>query len=91
MLGERAFDEWGGRIGESVYLNAPSGRQQLQVIDVVKTSHHSGYVAFVDQTFLQEDLGWTQPLDILFTLKTKVPVSLYEISYGKTLGSGFQR
>ena len=36
---------------ESVYLNAPSGRQQLQVIDVVKTSHHSGYVAFVDQTF----------------------------------------
>lgn len=71
VLGERAFDEWGGRIGESVYLNAPSGRQQLQVIDVVKTSHHSGYVAFVDQTFLQEDLGWTQPLDILLTLKDK--------------------
>ncbi|VXC36048.1 ABC transporter permease [Bacillus altitudinis] len=71
VLGERAFDEWGGRIGESVYLNAPSGRQQLQVIDVVKTSHHSGYVAFIDQTFLQEDLGWTQPLDILLTLKDK--------------------
>ncbi|QOV49901.1 FtsX-like permease family protein [Bacillus altitudinis] len=71
VLGERAFDEWGGRIGESVCLNAPSGRQQLQVIDVVKTSHHSGYVAFVDQTFLQEDLGWTQPLDILLTLKDK--------------------
>ncbi|KAJ0072291.1 FtsX-like permease family protein [Bacillus altitudinis] len=71
VLGERAFDEWGGRIGESVYLNAPSGRQQLQVIDVVKTSHHSGYVAFVDQTFLQEDLGWAQPLDILLTLKDK--------------------
>lgn len=71
VLGERAFDEWGGHIGESLYLNAPSGRQQLQVIDVVKTSHHSGYVAFIDQTFLQEDLGWTQPLDILLTLKDK--------------------
>ncbi|AVM22519.1 FtsX-like permease family protein [Bacillus pumilus] len=71
VLGERAFDEWGGHVGERMYLNAPSGPKQLQVIDVVKTSHHSGYVAFVDQTFLQKELGWTHSFDLLVTLKDK--------------------
>ena len=31
ILGERAFDEWGGNIGEYIYINTPSGKQKLEV------------------------------------------------------------
>ncbi|MBG9453109.1 peptide ABC transporter permease [Lysinibacillus sphaericus] len=68
ILGERAFDEWGGNIGEYIYINTPSGKQQLEVLDVVKTSNYSGYVAFMDENHLNNKFGWTNPFDILLTL-----------------------
>jgi len=68
ILGERAFDEWGGNIGEYIYINTPSGKQQLEVLDVVKTSNYSGYVAFMDENHLNNKFGWANHFDILLTL-----------------------
>lgn len=68
ILGERAFDEWGGNIGEYIHINTPSGKQQLEVLDVVKTSNYSGYVAFMDQNHLNNKFGWANHFDILLTL-----------------------
>lgn len=68
VLGERAFDEWGGNIGEYIYINTPSGKQQLEVLDVVKTSNYSGYVAFMDENHLNNKFGWTNHFDMLLTL-----------------------
>ncbi|MFS0646553.1 ABC transporter permease [Siminovitchia sp. 179-K 8D1 HS] len=68
LLGKRAFDEWGGDVGDYVYINAPSGVQQLKVIDVVNTSHYSGYVAFMDENHLNNEFGWANSFDMLLTL-----------------------
>ncbi|GAQ16405.1 macrolide transporter ATP-binding /permease protein [Oceanobacillus picturae] len=68
LLGERAFNEWGGNIGEYIYINTPSGRQQFKVLDVVKTSHYSGYVAFMDENHLDHEYGWANSFDMLITL-----------------------
>ncbi|MGG4341053.1 FtsX-like permease family protein [Paenibacillus lautus] len=68
FLGKRAFDEWGGNVGESIYINAPSGIQQYKVIDVVNTSHYSGYLAFMDEKHLNDDFGWVNSFDMLVTL-----------------------
>lgn len=68
VLGERAFDEWGGNIGEYIYINTPSGKQQLEVLEVVKTSNYSGYVAFMDKNHLNNEFGWANHFDMLLTL-----------------------
>ena len=68
ILGERAFDEWGGNIGEYISINTPSGKQQLEVLDVVKTSNYSGYVAFMDKNHLNNEFGWANHFDMLLTL-----------------------
>ncbi|GAA0451921.1 FtsX-like permease family protein [Alkalibacillus silvisoli] len=68
LLGKRAFDEWGGDVGENIYLNTPSGVQQIEVIDVVNTSHYSGYVAFMDENHLTNEFGWENSFDMLLTL-----------------------
>jgi len=69
LLGERAFDEWGGEVGEFISLNTPTGKQNFQVIDVVNTSHYSGYVAFIDENHLKNEFGWKNDFDVLLTLK----------------------
>ncbi len=69
VLGSRAFDEWGGDIGEAIIVNTPSGTRKLKVIADVKTSHYSGYVAFLDEDFFINEFGWKNSLDILITLK----------------------
>lgn len=69
LLGERAFDEWGGNVGERIYMNTPSGTQQMEVIDVVKTSNYSGYVAFMDEDHVNNEFGWANSFDMLLTLQ----------------------
>ncbi len=69
VLGKRAFDEWGGSVGEYISINTPSGKQQLEVLEVVKTSNYSGYVAFMDKNQLDNEFGWTNHFDMLITLK----------------------
>lgn len=68
VLGQRAFDEWGGNIGEYISINTPSGKQQLEVLEVVKTTNYSGYVAFMDNHHLENEFGWANHFDILLTL-----------------------
>ncbi|GIP63224.1 permease [Virgibacillus pantothenticus] len=68
ILGSRAFEEWGGNIGQTIEMNTPSGKQRYEVIDVVNTSHYSGYVAFMDNNHFQENFGWSSAFDILLTV-----------------------
>jgi len=68
LLGDRAFDEWGGNVGEYIAINTPSGTQQFKVIDIVKTSNYSGYVAFMDENYLNNEFGWMNNFDMLLTL-----------------------
>ncbi|MFD3260549.1 ABC transporter permease [Paenibacillus lentus] len=76
LLGDRAFQEWGGNIGQSILMNTPNGEQYFKVIGVVKTSHYSGYVAFMDKVNLKDDFGWTNSFDLLLTLSNKANDSI---------------
>ncbi|MBA2875993.1 ABC transporter permease [Thermaerobacillus caldiproteolyticus] len=76
LLGERAFDEWGGEIGQSIRMNTPNGEQSYEVIGVVKTSHYSGYVAFMDEERLKEEFGWTKSFDLLLTVNSEAASSI---------------
>jgi len=68
LLGERAFAEWGGTIGESIVLNTPNGKQSFEVIGVGKTSHYAGYVAFMDALVMNDVFGWTNSFDLLLSV-----------------------
>lgn len=76
LLGERAFDEWGGEIGQSIRMNTPNGEQSYEVVGVVKTSHYSGYVAFMDEERLKEEFGWTKGFDLLLTVDNEAASSI---------------
>ncbi|MED0715608.1 FtsX-like permease family protein [Aeribacillus composti] len=76
LLGERAFDEWGGEIGQSIRMNTPNGEQSYEVVGVVKTSHYSGYVAFMDEERLNEEFGWTKSFDLLLTVDNEAASSI---------------
>ncbi len=68
VLGERAFAEWGGSIGQQISINAPNGVQAYRVADVVKTSHHSGYVAYMKEEPFEEEFGWRNSFDLLVSI-----------------------
>ncbi|CAM4085034.1 ABC transporter permease [Lederbergia lenta] len=70
LLGDRAFKEWDGNIGQSIRMNTPNGEQYVEVIGVVKTSHYSGYVAFMDASNLKNEFGWTNSIDLLLTVNS---------------------
>src|SRR5690625_2715679 len=71
LLGKRAFDEWGGEIGQSILMNTPAGTKEFKVVDVVDTSHHAGYVAFMDEEQMNGTFGWSNHFDMLLTVKDK--------------------
>ncbi|WP_060204156.1 FtsX-like permease family protein [Sporosarcina koreensis] len=68
LLGERAFAEWGGTIGESIVLNTPNGKKSFEVIGVGKTSHYAGYVAFMDALVMNDVFGWANSFDLLLSV-----------------------
>lgn len=76
LLGDRAFEEWGGTIGQNIRMNTPNGEQLFKVVGVVKTSHYSGYVAFMDEVNLTDDFGWTNSFDLLLTINNKASDSI---------------
>ncbi|ERN53950.1 FtsX-like permease family protein [Alkalihalophilus marmarensis] len=81
ILGNRAFDEWGGEVGDSIVINTPKGEQELKVVASVSTAHYSGYVAFMEQNYMQEALGWNGSFDLLLTLEgegTEVMASVWD-------------
>lgn len=69
LLGNRAYEEWGGEIGEKMIINTPEGEQELEVSGNVSTSHYSGYVAFMEQGQMQEAFGWGESFDLLLSLR----------------------
>ncbi|WP_336824847.1 ABC transporter permease [Sporosarcina sp. USHLN248] len=71
LLGNRAFNEWGGSIGQRILMNTPNGEQFFKVIGVVKSSHYAGYVAFIDETNMQNIFGWTNSFDLLLTVSNR--------------------
>lgn len=68
ILGERAFQEWGGEIGEDIFVHTPEGTKSFEVIDVAATSHYSGYVAFMGEEQLSNQFGWENSFDLLIHL-----------------------
>src|SRR5690625_508308 len=48
-LGERAFEEWGGEVGETMTLNTPKGSQEFFVHATIASTHYTGYVAFMNE------------------------------------------
>jgi len=76
LLGERAFKEWGGNTGQDILINTPNGKKYFEVVGSVKTSHYSGYVAFMDENRLKNDFGWASSFDILLTTDKKTSNSV---------------
>lgn len=76
LLGNRAFNEWGGRIGQRIQMNTPSGEQEFEVIGAVKTAHYTGYAAFMDEKYLRNEFGWTHPFDLLLSVNNAANDSL---------------
>ncbi len=68
LLGSRAFLEWGGDVGGFIRINTPAGTTEFKVIDVVETSHYSGYVAFMDEQYTSDIFGWQNSFDLLLTV-----------------------
>ncbi|MFW0778980.1 FtsX-like permease family protein [Rossellomorea marisflavi] len=58
LLGERAFDEWGGKVGDSVKMNTPAGEREYKVAGKVNTSQDGGYVGFVSQEEFSQVFNW---------------------------------
>ncbi|WYP26918.1 FtsX-like permease family protein [Alkalihalobacillus sp. FSL W8-0930] len=69
VLGERAFQEWGGEIGDSILMRTVYGEQEFIVVDMVQTSHYSGYVAFMLDTGLLHDFGWVGAQNLMVTIE----------------------
>ncbi|PTM58818.1 FtsX-like permease family protein [Desmospora activa] len=57
LLGDHAFQQWGGEVGESIILETPSGRKKFQVDGVVKTQFDGGYVGFVAEDRMKNEFG----------------------------------
>lgn len=65
-LGERAFNEWGGEIGETITLNTPKGSQEFFVQANIASTHYTGYVAFVSEDDLEMILQLS-PMQVAIT------------------------
>lgn len=58
LLGERAFDEWGGKINDYITINSPAGTREYQVVGKVNTSQDGGYVGFISENEFTEGFNW---------------------------------
>ena len=66
----------GGNVGQSILMNTPMVNNDLKLLAFVKTSHYSGYVAFMDQVYLNDDFGWKNSFDLLLSLNNKADDSI---------------
>ncbi|WP_374966628.1 ABC transporter permease [Lysinibacillus sp. RS5] len=58
LLGERAYDEWGGKINDYITINSPSGTREYQVVGKVNTSQDGGYVGFISENEFTKGFNW---------------------------------
>lgn len=68
LLGERAFDEWGGKMNDTITINSPSGTREYQVIGKVNTSQDGGYVGFISENEFKEGFNW----DVIYTIMINI-------------------
>lgn len=71
LLGERAFDEWGGKVNDYITINTPSGTREYQVVGKVNTSQDGGYVGFISENEFKEGFNW----DVINTIMINTNVS----------------
>jgi len=74
-LGERALNEWGGKVGDIITLNTPDGANDFHVKGAVQTTQYTSYVAFVEDSILTSSLNWPEPFHLAITLddETSIP------------------
>ncbi|NRG47230.1 FtsX-like permease family protein [Bacillus sp. CRN 9] len=68
LLGERAFDEWGGEVNDSITINTPSGTREYQVSGKVNTSQDGGYVGFISENEFKESFNWNEINTIMISV-----------------------
>lgn len=88
ILGDRAFEEWGGKVGQNIQMNTSNGTQEFEVMDQGSTSHYSGYTAFMDRQFLEETFGWSNSFDVLLETNNEADNGLRDqlwVDFGESL------
>ncbi|MFJ8461558.1 FtsX-like permease family protein [Lysinibacillus xylanilyticus] len=85
LLGERAFDEWGGKINDYVTINSPSGTREYQVVGKVNTSQDGGYVGFISENEFTEGFNW----DVIHTIMINTSDSGNPYTLREKLNSDF--
>lgn len=68
LLGERAFDEWGGEVNDSITINTPSGTREYQVSGKVNTSQDGGYVGFISENEFKGSFNWNEINTIMISV-----------------------
>lgn len=69
VLGEYAFREWGGKIGENITVFDNNKRYQFKVIGKVTTTQHSGYTAFVSKKIFDQNFKVIKPTKGLINVR----------------------
>lgn len=86
-LGERAFSEWGGEIGEILTVNSSSGKNDFYVGARVQTSHYNGYVAFVAEQELEATLKWPNKFHVAISIQDEASISLVQDQLWEAFGN----
>lgn len=89
ILGDYAFNEWGGKVGDQILLTTPVGEKSLKVVGVAETTYDSGYTAFINTHYFEKYFGAKRTNQALLSLKDKeegktVRTSLYR-EFGEQL------
>jgi putative ABC transport system permease protein len=90
-LGERALSEWGGKVGDTITLNTPSGTSDFYVKGSAQTAHYSGYVAFVNDSILGTTLNWPYQHNIAISAEDAVNTSLIYTQLWENYGDELSR
>lgn len=85
-LGERAFSEWGGEIGEIFTVNSPSGKNDFYVGARVQTTHYNGYVAFVTDQELKASLNWPNKFHVAISTSDEASIPLVQDQLWEAFG-----
>lgn len=71
LLGDYAFQQWGGKVGETIRLQTPRGKEKFRVTGVVRTGFDSSYVGFVGRDRMKEEFGVKKAVRGLVALQEK--------------------
>lgn len=69
ILGDYAFREWGGKIGEEISIFENGSQKKIKVLGKVNTFQYGGYTAFMLDDYFSRLFQNTAPLKGLITLK----------------------